>query len=112
MSLAALLKDVDGDVRVCAMEALGRIGPEAQAATAGLIERLHDSLPAARSAATRALGQIGPGAKAAVPVLEKLRHDQQNYVRQAADEALEKIGKGAARNNKGTEKAPVKTGME
>ena len=52
--LIASLKDSNGYVRTCAIEALGRIGQDAQAATADLIERWGDDSPPVRSAAARA----------------------------------------------------------
>ena len=84
---AVIAQSPEGDVRVCAIEALGRIGPGAAPATAALIQRLDDTCPAVRSAAARALGQIGPAAKDAMPALEKLARDREDYVRQAAAEA-------------------------
>ena len=86
-ALAGTLNDADVGMRVCAIEALGRIGPSARAATASLIGQLR-RLPAGASAAARALGRIGPGAKAAATPLQDLRHDPKDYVRQAAEEAL------------------------
>ena len=114
------LKDHNQDVRRKAVLALGRIGPDAKAATAGLTELLKDNdvrwdacdvlrrigpaaVPAlttalkdqdenVRSAAAWALGLIGPEAKAAVPALAELIKDDNKDVRRNAFLALKRIG--------------------
>ena len=95
--LSDSLNDTQGYVRVCAIEALGHIGPAAAPATAGLIARLNDASPAVRSAAARALGRIGFTAKVAMPSLEKLRSDREDYVREAAAEARRAIAGDAGK---------------
>jgi HEAT repeat protein len=62
------------DMRACAAEALGEIGPPAQAAVPSLIRALATDRPASdppvlRRHAVKALGAIGADAKAVVPLL-------------------------------------------
>lgn len=71
-SLTQSLKSTDSDLRLRAVEILGRMGPEAKDAIPDLIERLGDDDPRVRKAAVRALGQIGPSAAAAVPELIRI----------------------------------------
>ena len=82
-------------MRVCAIEALGRIGPEAQAATAGLIERLHEEHASVRSAAARTLGRSARQRKRPCPTWRNCGTIRKHYVRHAADEALEAISGSA-----------------
>lgn len=75
--LVELLDGPDREMRVCAAEALGRIGPDARAAVPSLIravERAETDSPAnaLRFYAVDALGRIGPDARPAVPVLNSL----------------------------------------
>lgn len=71
-SLIQSLKSSDPDLRLQAIEILGRMGPEAKDAVPDLIERLGDDDPRVRKMAVRALGQIGPAAAAAVPELIRI----------------------------------------
>jgi HEAT repeat protein len=83
-ALLQILNGPDEDMRVCAADALGRIGPEAKAAVPSLIrimERVNpagpfvvqgeptDGTPLLIRTVIRALGAIGPDARTAAPVL-------------------------------------------
>ncbi len=67
--LIGALHDPEPQVRLQAVRALARIGPDAAPAVAALTERLTDSDLLVRQNAARALGQIGPAAKSAIPQL-------------------------------------------
>lgn len=82
-------------VRANAAEALGSIGPEAEAAIPALLESLQDWQAEVRKAAADALGNIGPTAKEAVPDLTRLLRDKESGVRGFAARALGKIGSEA-----------------
>lgn len=76
-ALIAVLNGPNREMRVCAAEALGAIGPAARAAVPDLIRALtagHDNSdpPVLRRHAIRALGQIGADARLVVPVLNDL----------------------------------------
>ena len=79
-ALLDVLNGPDRDMRVCAAEALGGIGPAARAAVPSLLRELHAEQPelddakaeALRHQAVIALGRVGPDAKAAVPALNTL----------------------------------------
>jgi HEAT repeat protein len=83
------LKSKDSLARSAAAENLGRLGPQAKFAIAGLAERLLDTDPKVRSKAALALGQIG---SAAVPELIIALRNPDKYVRREAVWALAKIG--------------------
>jgi HEAT repeat protein len=73
-ALLEILNGPNGDMRVCAAEALGRIGPEALAADLALIRAIEHPDPEREPEilvlhAIRALGRIGPEARAAIPAL-------------------------------------------
>jgi HEAT repeat protein len=68
-ALIDALNDVDGDIRVAAAEALGRIG--AEPAIPALVEAIGERHEAVRVAAIEALERFGPAGKAAVPALIK-----------------------------------------
>jgi HEAT repeat protein len=78
-ALTRILDGPDADMRVCAAEALGRIGAVARDAVPSLIRAIAqreaardpESDPLTRHAVT-ALGRIGPDAKAALPILNHL----------------------------------------
>lgn len=57
-ALVEALKDVSEDVRLSAVQALGRIGPGATAAIPALLEALNDTRPDIRSEITSALEKI------------------------------------------------------
>jgi HEAT repeat protein len=67
--LAKLLRDPDPELRLSAVRAMERIGPEAALAVPDLVRLLTDEDPRIARGASRALGQIGPNAAAAVPAL-------------------------------------------
>jgi len=68
--LVALVNDKSSDVGYWAATLLGRVGPEAAAATSALAEALSKSPHVAvQERAALALGKIGPAAKSASPEL-------------------------------------------
>ena len=76
-----------------AAEALGKIGPPAEASASRLIELLKHRNAYVRLNAAYALGAMGPTAKAAVPALtEELKIPEYIPASEAAAEALGKIG--------------------
>ena len=81
--------DYTPEVRRCAVEALGRIGPAAMPA---LLNALGDQEEGVRRCAVEALGRIGP---AAMPALLNALGDQEEGVRRRAVEALGRIGPAA-----------------
>jgi len=90
-NLIYALQSEDGDVRERAAEALGGIGPGAEAAVPTLIKGLNDKSKYVRGLAAKTLGRIGPGAKSAVPTLIKTLIDESEYVRWSAVKTLEAI---------------------
>jgi HEAT repeat protein len=77
--LLELLQDKkDDELRSAAIDALGRIGPEAGDPSPPLIGLLEaDAAGQSADAAIGSLGKLGPRAKAAVPALERILHDKQ-----------------------------------
>lgn len=75
-------------VRAQAALSLGGMGPSA-AATAALIQALHDSDATVRAAACQSLGRIGDAS--ALPGLRALEHDSEAAVRSAAAAAVTAI---------------------
>jgi HEAT repeat protein len=76
-ALIGVLNGPNADLRVCAAEALGEIGPGAKDAVPSLIralaaDRTASDPPTLRRLAAKALGAIGPDAGAAVPLLNNL----------------------------------------
>jgi len=78
--------------RLCAADALGRMGPEAEAAVPALAHALKDQDILVRIAAAEALGKMGPAAKGAVPALNGALQDDNEAVRWYAEYALQQIG--------------------
>ena len=80
LAVPALIDVLNGpnwDMRVCAADALSKIGPPAVAAVPSLIRAIEHPDPqhdaeTLRLYAVRALGRIGPEAKAAVPTLNRV----------------------------------------
>ena len=95
-ALIKLLKNTDTNVRHAAVQALGRIGPEAKAAVPALTELLKDKNDQVRQAAAQSLGNVGPEAGVAVPALTELLKAKDKWDRQAAARALGDIGAGAS----------------
>jgi HEAT repeat protein len=88
------LGDSDATVRLNVIGTLGRYGPMAQRAAAGLGNLLaKDGMRDVRRKAAEALGLIGPEAQSAVPaILEAMQKDKEVDVRRWAAIALTKIG--------------------
>ncbi len=84
--------------RVEIVYALGRIGPDADAATGELAKLVEDKNSRVAHEAIISLGEIGPGAKDATPVLTKAleQPDDRDMNFAAIAFALGKIGPGAA----------------
>ncbi len=78
-----------------AARALGKVGPDARAAVAPLIDALTDPDAAVRSEAAEALGLIGPDAAPAVRALVRALDDSDRQVRDKAEGALGQIGAAA-----------------
>ncbi len=89
--LILALKDNDWNVRMCAAEALGKIGDTR--AIDPLIHTLKEEEEDVRESAAEALGKIG-STKAIDPLIQTLK-DKKGNVRESAAEALGKIGEPA-----------------
>ena len=63
-------------MRCSAAEALGQIGPKAEAAVPALAKALQDKEEKVRQDAAVALGRIGPKAQAAAPALVEALKDK------------------------------------
>lgn len=87
------IESPDAEKRIIAAQALGKIGPAAEAAVPALINALADEDKNVRYLAALALGLIGPAAKAAIPTLQRSLKDENPGVREAAKTAIEKIQK-------------------
>jgi hypothetical protein len=95
-TLILSLKDQNELVRVWAVEALGNIGPDANAAVPQLIEGLQNTKDrSAHWAIALALGGIGPAAKEAVPSLVKALQEKDDSLRESVVIALGRIGPDA-----------------
>jgi HEAT repeat protein len=86
------LGDADAAVRMKAIDALGRIGPDAKQAAPALLPFLGDPSAEMRGRAVVALGEIGPDAKESIPGLIKALGDTDASVRKCAVLALYGIG--------------------
>ena len=91
-ALIEALKIPDNDVRVNAVWALGKIGPQARAAIPELMEALVDNDWKVRFPAAWALGRIGPDAVETIPSLIHALGDRKVDVRREAVQALGWIG--------------------
>ena len=97
-ALVEILNGPNRDMRVCAAEALGKIGPAARSAVPSLIRAIERPEPKHEpeilvAYAIRALGRIGPEANAAVPALNAyLVRDQEGEYDFDAVQALDRIG--------------------
>jgi HEAT repeat protein len=85
------LNDENAQVRSHAINAIGKMGPNAKVALAPLMEKLKDSNALIRSAAAHALGDIGPEARVAEKPLHELLKDEDPGVRIVANTALARI---------------------
>jgi hypothetical protein len=94
-TLVAALQEADPAVRRRAAEALGRVGPPADAVVIALVERLGDSDELVRGSAAEALGGMGLAAQPAVPALIEALQDREEFVRRLAAGALGNIGPAA-----------------
>jgi HEAT repeat protein len=94
-SLIEALKHPNDVIRASAVEALGKIGPEAKAAVPSLIQALKDRHEFVRAGAAEALGKIGSDANSAVPHLIQALKDDNGFVRRSAAEALGRMGSDA-----------------
>jgi len=74
------LENSDAAVRLEALQAIGKLGPEAERAAPALIAALGDDDPNVRAAAATALGALGPAAKSAVPSLLEALTDEGHTV--------------------------------
>ncbi len=83
-------------VRTEAANALGRIGPRADAAVPALVKAARDPDPTVRLAAIGALGEMGPvAAKDAAPVLSVLIDHTDPDLRRSAADAVGRMGASA-----------------
>lgn len=71
-ALQRLLVEANPEVRAAAVQAIGQLGPVAQAAVPLVTKLLDDRDPAVQAAAIEALGRLGPAAQAAVDKLRRL----------------------------------------
>jgi hypothetical protein len=79
-------------VRLAAVEALRRLGADAQAVLPAIARALADRQDYVRRAAALTLGDLGPAAGAALSALTSRLADSNPAVRQAASRALQQIG--------------------
>jgi HEAT repeat protein len=92
--LTKLLKEKDADLKMDAIQDLGRYGAEAKSAVPVLADMLKPNDNNVRGAVLNTLGQLGPEAKAAIPALEALRDsekDQDKRFKKPAEDTLKKI---------------------
>lgn len=83
-----------GSFRASVAEAVGKIGPSAEAAIPALRKALLEERPmhfGVRREAARALGEIGVPARVAIPDLNKLRDSDDMWLREIADDAVRKL---------------------
>ena len=95
--ISRLLSDIHATGRLAAVNALGKMGPEAASLTPALQKALMDSNADIRWSAARALGTIGPQAGDCVPQLLRCLCDSDQDVRAGASYALERIDPSAVR---------------
>jgi hypothetical protein len=90
-ALIVSLEDPDDRVRELAAQAVGEIGPGADAAVPALIRLLSDPSVGSRNAACIGLRGIGPAAKSGLPALRDALSDPNPDVRRFAQLAIESI---------------------
>ena len=94
--LARAVADRDHEVRMAAVERLGRFGSPARAAGPALAAATRDPITSVRLVATQALGTVDVSADLAVPALVAALVDRDDEVRAAAADALGWRGRAAA----------------
>jgi len=90
-TLALLSTDDSFDIRLRAIEMLGKLKAAADECISALVAALDDESATVRVASCQALGQIGPAAMAATDQLELALQDQNVQVRKSARLALQSI---------------------
>ena len=93
--LARAVADRDHEVRMAALERLGRFGSSARAAGPALAAATRDPITSVRLLATQALGTVDVSADLAVPALVAALVDRDDQVRAAAADALGWRGRAA-----------------
>jgi HEAT repeat protein len=78
----------DAQVRILAIDALGKIGPVARDALPKLIQMTHNDTPGVREAAVDAIARVRPSAPEVVAALSTALRDSNRQVRVKALEAL------------------------
>ena len=86
--IAGLLDHPDGEVRLIAIETLGKMGTAAQAYVAQLVALLGHENPTIQAAAASAVGKLGESGKMYIPRLIILLEDRDVEVRTSAVNAL------------------------
>jgi hypothetical protein len=90
-ALIVSLEDPDDRVRGLAAQAVGEIGPGAEAAVPALIRLLSNPSVGSRNTACIGLRGIGPAAKSALPALRNALSDPDPDVRGFAERAIQSI---------------------
>lgn len=83
-------RDIDINVRIAALEALGKIGKRDHSISKRAIEMLQDNDPAIRKEAIWLLGHLGD--ILAIPSIIEMLNDPDNLVRRYAIDALGRMG--------------------
>jgi HEAT repeat protein len=84
-------KDLDAAPRKAAIEALGRIDPDAKETVPVLLGALKDKSPTVREAAAAALGQFPSESEEIIPVLKESEKDKNKMVERAAKMAIRNL---------------------
>jgi HEAT repeat protein len=84
-------RDDDALVRVRSLEAIWRVGQDADRVLAGTLAELQHEDRSVRLSAATLLESLGPRARSARPDLERLAADARPYVRQAAGRVLRSL---------------------
>ena len=91
-ALLELLRDNDPEVRIAAIETLGKLETKATAAIPQLIADLNDTEPRIRTAAAQALGGIGEENAAVIAAMVARLNDADEAVSSAACDVLIRLG--------------------